>query len=225
MLARGGSKGVPGKNIKLLNGKPLIYYTIKSVQEAGIYDRFILSTDSPEIAEVAKGYGVEVPFMRPAELAGDTAQARDAIAHALHWLEARGETYDYVQYLFPTAPMRTSSDLLAGIDTLVKRQADMVISVCKTDHPAQWMNELPADLSLNNFVRPEFRNRNNQSLPPTYRVNGSLYVGKWDIFYNKMDWLEQNTVAHIMPRKRSIDIDNPLDFKLAELLMKERNDE
>ena len=179
MLARGGSKGVPGKNIKHLNGKPLIYYTIKSVQKAEIYDRFLLSTDSPYIADVALDYGVEVPFMRPDQLAGDESSALDAIEHALKWLESRGESYDYVQYLFPTAPLRTTEDLLGGIRVLVERDADMVISVCRTGHPAQWMNELPADHSLRGFVKPEFRGKNNQALPPTYRINGAIYVGKW----------------------------------------------
>jgi|APSaa5957512535_1039671.scaffolds.fasta_scaffold02424_5 CMP-N,N'-diacetyllegionaminic acid synthase len=225
MLARGGSKGVPGKNIKLLNGKPLIYYTIKAVQKAGIYDRFMLSTDDPQIAEVARGYDVDVPFIRPTSLAGDTASAVDAIEHALKWLEAQGETYDYVQYIFPTAPLRTCEDLLGGLDTLVSSDADMVISVCKTDHPAQWMNVLPPDNSLQDFVKKEYRQKNNQTLPATYRINGSIYVGKWEIFYNKLDWLEQDTVAHIMPRKRSIDIDLPLDFKLAEVIMKEKCNE
>ena len=219
ILARGGSKGVPGKNIKKLNGKPLIYYTIKPIQDAGVYDRVILSTDSLEIADVAQGYGVEVPFMRPAELAADDSSAQDAIEHALKWVESQGKTYDYVQYIFPTAPLRTSEDLLNGIAVLQEKNADMVISVCKTNHPAQWMNELPADNSLNNFVDIKYRGKNNQTLPSTYRINGAIYVGKWRIFYEKLDWLEQNTFAYVMPRERSIDIDTLLDFKLAEVLI------
>ena len=222
ILARGGSKGVPDKNIKKLNGRPLIYYTIKSIQEAGIYDRIILSTDSPMIADVAKKYGVEVPFMRPDYLASDTSIAQDAIEHALKWVEDNDKVYDYVQYIFPTAPLRTSEDLLKGIDILFDKNADMVISVCKTDHPAQWMNTLPSDYSLKGFVKKEYRQKNNQVLPDTYRLNGSIYVGRWDIFYNKMDWFEQNIVAYIMPRERSIDIDTELDFNLAEMLMKKK---
>lgn len=222
ILARGGSKGVPGKNIKELNGKPLIYYTIKSIHDAAVYDRVVLSTDSSEIAQVAKEYGVDVPFVRPADLAGDTTNASDVIVHALKWLELNGEKYDYVQYIFPTAPLRTADDLLGGLSVLLEQNADMVISVCPTDHPAQWMNTLPEDHSLKDFIKPEFRQKNRQFLPPTYRINGCIYVGKWSIFYNKLDWLDQNTIAYIMPPERSIDIDSALDFKYAELLIRER---
>ena len=143
----------------------------------------------------------------------------DAVHHALEWIKSNDKVYDYVQYIFPTAPLRTSDDLLNGIETLLVNRADMVISVCKTDHPAQWMNTLPADKSLTGFVKPEYRNTNNQKLPQTYRINGAIYVAKWDIFYNKLDWMEQNTIAYIMPRERSVDIDTELDFRLAEVLM------
>jgi CMP-N,N'-diacetyllegionaminic acid synthase len=220
ILARGGSKGVPGKNIKDLNGKPLIYYTIKSIQEAGIYDRVILSTDSISIAEVALKYGVEVPFMRPSYLSTDSANALDAVQHALKWVESNDKVYDYVQYIFPTAPLRTSVDLLNGVNTLLNKDADMVISVCKTDHPAQWMNTLSNDNSLKNFIKLEFRQINNQALPATYRINGSIYVARWEIFFNKLDWFKQETVAYIMSRKNSIDIDTEFDFLMAEFLIK-----
>lgn len=223
MLARGGSKGVPHKNIKPLMGKPLIWHTIQAVQQAGFFDRFILSTDAPEIASVAESYGVEVPFLRPPELAGDTSSALDAIVHALKWVEAHDKVYDYVQYIFPTAPLRTAQDILAGAQLLLKKEADMVLSVCGTDQPLAWMNTLPEDGSLKNFVNKEFRDKNRQSLPKSYRVNGSIYVAKWDVFYQRKDWFEQNTFAYVMPRERSIDIDSPLDFKLAELLMEEQS--
>ncbi len=222
MLARGGSKGVPNKNIKPLAGKPLINYSIEAVQKTGIFDRMILSTDSGQIADVAVEAGMEVPFMRPDFLATDTASALDSIVHALDYVAAEDGPYDYVQYIFPTAPLRTSEHILEGATKLVETQCDMVISVCETDHPVQWMNHLPADLSLKNFVHEKDRDRNRQELQKSYRINGSIYVARWEVFAERRDWFAQDTRAIIMPPEVSIDIDTPLDFKLAELMVKEQ---
>jgi CMP-N,N'-diacetyllegionaminic acid synthase len=222
LLARGGSKQLPGKNLKFFNGKPLLAHTIETVLESNVFDRFILSTDSPEIAEVGCQYGVEVPFMRPYELSQDDSKAADAIVHTLEWVQQNDTKYDYVQYIFATAPLRTAEDIRKAIELLLEKDADMVISVCPTEHPAWWMNTLGTDQSLRGFIRPEHRGKNRQQLPITYRLNGSIYVGKWDVFYNKCDWFEQDTYAYIMPTERSVDIDSLLDFRLAELLLKEQ---
>jgi len=222
MLARGGSKGVPGKNIQLMLGKPLIYYTIKAVQESGVFDRFILSTDSQEIADIAKGYGVEVPFLRPKELAQDDSSSLDGIEHALKWIEKNDKRYDYVQYIFPTLPLRTHEDIRGGIDLLIAKKADMVIGVSEANHLSCLINVLPDDHSMKGFIKPESWGKNRQQLAREYWINGAIYVGKWDIFYEKRPWYEQNTFAYIMPPERSIDIDLPIDFKLAELLLKEQ---
>jgi N-acylneuraminate cytidylyltransferase/CMP-N,N'-diacetyllegionaminic acid synthase len=220
MLARGGSKSLPNKNLMPLNGRPLIYYTIKAVQESGCFDRFVLTTDSGEIARVAKDLGVEVPFMRPRELARDDSLGVDVIVHALKWIEANDGKYDYVQYIFPTAPLRTADDIRKGVEILLEKDADMVISVCEADHPRQWYNALPEDNSLRGFIKPEYFGKNRQDFPKAYRVNGSIYIGRWEIFYHRKNWFEQNTYAYIMPRERSIDIDSAIDLKLAELLMR-----
>lgn len=225
ILARGGSKGFPGKNVKPLLGKPLLYYTVKAVQNAEIFDRVILSTDNEKIARIAENMGVEVPFLRPKELAQDDSSALDAIQHALEWVEQNDKRYDYVQYIFPTAPLRTSEDILNALNILFEKNGDMVISVCETDHPSQWSNALPRDNSLRGFIKSEYRGKNRQNLPKTYRINGAIYVGKWDIFYYKKDWFDQDTFACIMPRERSIDIDTPTDFKLAQLLMESNDNE
>ena len=225
LLARGGSKGLPEKNIKPLNGKPLIYYTIKAIQEANIYDRIILSTDSEEIAKIATDYDVEVPFVRPQKFATDKSSALDAIQHALKWIKSNDKVYDYVQYIFPTSPLRTSEDLIKGFNLLIKNNADMVISVCENDHPIEWSNTLTKNSSMQSFIKKEYRNLNRQDLKKSFRINGSIYVGKWEIFYNKLDWFEKNTYAYIMPKLRSIDIDDEYDFKFAEFLMRENNNE
>jgi len=224
MLARGGSKGVPDKNIKPLAGKPLINYTTEAVQEAGIFDRLILSTDSQTIADVARKAGIDVPFMRPEHLATDTSSALDAIVHALDYIAAEDGPYDYVQYIFPTAPLRTAAHIKAGAELLVETGSDMVISVCETDHPIQWMNHLPQNHSLQNFVHLDHRGRNRQELEKSYRINGSIYIARWDVFAQRKDWFAQDTRALIMPAEVSIDIDTPLDFKLAELMIKEQQD-
>ncbi len=221
MLARGGSKGVPDKNIKLLAGKPLINYTIDAIQQSGIFDRVILSTDSPKIANVAQAGGVEVPFLRPAALATDIASALDGIVHALDYVSAQGDYYDYVQYIFPTAPLRTATHIREAAEQVIDTQADMVISVCETDHPLQWMNTLPEDGSLHNFVALENRARNRQEFSPSYRINGAIYVARWDVFAKRQDWFAQDTRAYVMAREQSIDIDTPMDFSLAELMLKE----
>ena len=221
MLARGGSKGVPKKNIKLLNGKPLLYYSAKAVLESTIFDRFIISTDSKEIAEIAENIGIEVPFLRPAELAQDNSNALEAIEHALKFMEKEGEFYDNVLYILPTAPLIIKEDIINSYNLLKEKNADIIISVAETDHPVFWMNTLPPDNSLKNFV-PEFaRKKNRQDLPKSYRISGSIYFGKWDIFYYKKDWFSVNSYAYIIPKNRAVDIDNDVDFKLAEILIKE----
>lgn len=220
MLARGGSKGIPNKNLKLLCGKPLIYYTIKAVKDSKIFDRFILSTDSPEIAHVAEAYGVEVPFLRPKELAQDNSIFRDAIVHALKWIERHDKKYDLVQYVYPTTPLKTKDDILNGFEILQEKKVDMVISVCEDAHTPFWSNVLPQNNSMKDFVPKKYQ-KNRQELPMTYRVNGCIFIAKWDVFYYKQNWFDQDTYAYIMPKERSIDIDSPLDFKLAELLMKD----
>jgi len=222
LLARGGSKGIKNKNICPVNGKPLIYYTIKAIQDSKIFSRIILSTDSPVIAKVGEKYGIEVPFIRPQSLASDNAVAADVLVHALKWVEKSDRRYDYVQYIFPTAPLRTGDDIRNAAELLERRKADMVMSVCETDHPAQWVNILPEDHSLKNFVPPEYVNKNRQELPRTYRVNGAIFLAKWEIFYNKLNWFEQNNYAYIMPRERSVDIDHPMDLKVVEYLLQDQ---
>ncbi len=212
---------MPGKNLKLLDGKPLIYHTIKAIQDSNVFDRFILSTDSQQIADVAQSYGVEVPFLRSEELAQDDSHAADAIVHALKWIEKNDKQYDYVQYIFPTSPFRTAEDICNGINVLFEKNADMVIGVCETSHPPFWANVLPDNHSLKGFIKTEHL-VNRQELPKTYRLSGAIHLAKWEVFYEKKSWCEQNTFAYIMSSDHSVDIDSELDFKFAELLMQER---
>lgn len=220
--ARGGSKRLPGKNVLPLARKPLIVWTIEAARGARYLSRVIVSTDDPEIAQLARACGVEVPFVRPPELASDTASSLDVITHALQSLQEQSETpFDYVMTLQPTSPLRTSEDIDSAIELLRDRQADAVVSVCRTDHPPEWCNALPEDLSMANFYRHGVRSKRSQDLLISYRLNGAIYLydcGR--LLRTGTDNMDDSCYAYVMPRLRSVDIDDAIDFEVAEVYMK-----
>ena len=218
--ARGGSKGLPKKNIKKLNGKPLIAHTIEVAKQSRIFDRIIVSTDDKEIAEVAKKYGAEVPFIRPAELATDSADAMDVVIHALKWFKNKGEDFDYVMKLQPTSPLRTEQDIIKSIDLIIQKDGDSISSVSECEHHPLWSNVLGPDLKMNNFIDEDTKGKNRQELPKYYRLNGLIFLSKVDTLLNTKDWYGEKSYAYIMDSKRAIDIDSEVDFYLAELLKK-----
>lgn len=221
--ARGGSKGLPGKNYKLLNGKPLISYTIQAALDSGVFDKVIVSTDSEEIAEIAKKNGAEVPFMRPERLAGDAASSDAAIMHALNFMEVvEGEEFDYVCKLQPTSPLRTKEDIREAFALLLEKKANSVVSVCECEHSPLWSGVITEDLRIDNFISKQLAITNRQKLQNYYRLNGAIYISKVDSFKKNGCFFGENSIAYIMPRKRSVDIDDILDFKFAELLLTER---
>lgn len=219
--ARSGSKGLKNKNILLLNGKPLIVYTIESAIKSKIFDKIIVSTDSPKIAEVAKKYGADVPFMRPKELATDEASLVDVVLHALQFLIEKGERYDYFALLQPTSPLRTAGDIVNAVNLLLEKDANSVVSVCEVECTPLWANILPSDLSLEGFIKDEVKGKRRQDLPQFYRLNGAIYLASVDYFLREKDWFKEKSYAYIMPRERSIDIDDHIDLKLAEILIEE----
>lgn len=216
--ARAGSKGVPGKNTRLLAGKPLIVHTIQAARESGIFDRLVVSTDGEEIARIAEEAGAEVPFLRPQELASDGARGIDVLHHALRWFEERGTKFDCVMYLQPTSPLRTAADIVKAVDILLAREADAVVSVCEVDHHPWWSNVLPEDGCMRDFIKPDIP-ASRQELPVYYRLNGAIYLARWDFIRDRDSWFGPHTYAYIMPRERSVDIDHEIDFKLVEILM------
>lgn len=223
ILARGGSKRLPRKNLLPLAGKPLLAWTVEAALAAGQLHRVILSTDDQEIAAIGRAHGAEVPFLRPAELASDTASGLDVILHALRTLADRGQHYDYLVLLQPTSPLRTAADIDAAIDLLLQKQADAVISVCQTDHPPEWSNTLPDDLSMASFYRPGIRNTRSQDLPRSYRLNGAVYIYNCRRLLDSGSLeMDDNSYAYIMPRERSVDIDSAIDFDIAQLLLQRR---
>ncbi|RJX18366.1 MAG: acylneuraminate cytidylyltransferase family protein [Desulforudis sp.] len=216
--ARAGSKGVPGKNIRPLAGKPLIVYTIQTAKESSIFDCLVVSTDGEEIARIAREAGAEVPFLRPPELATDEARGIDALHHALKWFEERGTKFDCVMCLQPTSPLRSAADIVAAVDLLLARNAEAIVSVCQAEHHPWWTNVLPEDGCMKDFLKPGIPT-NRQELPAYYRLNGAIYLARWDFIRNRDSWLGPHTYAYIMPRERSVDIDEEIDFKIAEVLL------
>ncbi|MEK9174760.1 MAG: acylneuraminate cytidylyltransferase family protein [Patescibacteria group bacterium] len=227
ITARGGSKGIPRKNIKDLCGQPLIAYTIKAAQESGIFDRIVLSTDDAEIAEVARKYSVEVPFIRPAELAQDATPHLPVMQHAVKWL-AENENYnpDLVAILQPTAPLRQSQHLKEALDLMLKLKADSVVGV--TEIPGHFSPYWAVTYDENNFgklftgepIRDRIPRR--QSFPKkTYSNNGALYVFKPGLLFDaeRPSFYGEKVAIYPMAEKYSINIDSLEDWYLAEKIL------
>lgn len=224
-LARGGSKSVPGKNIMLLNGAPMIAYTIVEARRSKYLTRYIVSTDDDAIAAVAKQWGAEVPFKRPAELATDTATSADAMIHAVKWCEEQeGQKYDYVVELMCTNPMKTAADIDAIIEKLIETDADSVIGVVKVEdqHPARIKKIV--DDRLVDFALPETSSRRQDLKPDAYLRNGAIYAMKRDVLVvDGMRYGTANSRPYIMSAESSVNVDSPIDAKIADLLLQQAN--
>lgn len=217
--ARGGSKGLPGKNIRQFAGKPLIAWSIEAAKGSRYVDEVIISTDSQEIAKVAASWGGHVPFMRPSELATDDAKGLDVILHAIDWARSLPALYSLALVLQPTSPLRTSQDIDNAVELFFAKNAKSVVSVCEAEHHPWWTNILPEDGSMKDFLQAEISNTNRQSLPTYYRLNGAIYLVDINFIEQTRSFIADGTFAYPMPQERSVDIDNLLDFRLAELLL------
>jgi N-acylneuraminate cytidylyltransferase len=215
--ARAGSKRLPGKNLKDLGGKPLIVWTIEAALASPGVAEVWVSTDSGEIASVAHAAGARVPFLRPPELATDSASSLDVVLHALDRArEGRGADFPEVVLLQPTSPLRNAGDVTAALALLRGKSADAVVSVCPADHSPLWMNVLPPDGSLQGFLRPEVKNLRSQDLPAYYRLNGAIYALRTEALRRERTFIpDRGAYAYIMPRERSVDIDDAMDLALA----------
>lgn len=221
--ARGGSKGVPGKNLKLLGGRPLLAHTVSAARAARCVSRILLSTDDPAIAAAGQALGAEVPLLRPAGLATDTAPVFDAIEHLLAHLTAQGETEpDYILLLQPTSPLRTAGDIEAAFDRLLSARADALISVSPAqDHPLL-CKQMDAAGRLTPYFDTPLQAARRQDLPPAYVPNGAIYLIKTRLLLSARAWCPPGTMAYVMPPDRSIDLDTPEDFERAEWLLQSR---
>lgn len=216
--ARRGSKRLPSKNIKKLGGKPLLTWSISAALGSKYVDNIIVSTDSEEIAEIARQNNAEVPFLRPAELSTDTAATIDVLKHALDFYTNQSKYFDFLLLLQATSPLRTSNHIDSAIEML-NEKTDSVISVCEVEHSPLWCNTLQDNLSMKNFIRPEILNIRSQDLPTYYRINGAIYIAEIKQFYKYNGFLGKNTKAFIMKKEDSVDIDNEFDLKMAELFL------
>jgi CMP-N-acetylneuraminic acid synthetase len=217
IIARGGSKGLPGKNIKELNGLPLLAYSVMAGLQSQYIDDVVISTDDDQIADVAKKYGCEVPFMRPAELASDSAKSIDVIRHVLETMADRD--YDIFVLLQPTTPFRTASHIDESLEMMMSKGADSVVSVTEAEHHPMWMNTLPDDMCMAEFMRPEAENKNRQDLPKQYRINGGVYAVRCSYMLASNKLYSDKSYAYLMDSQSSVDIDNEIDFKLAEAIL------
>ena len=218
--ARGGSKGVPKKNIRLLAGKPLIAYSIEQAKESKYISRAIVSTENEEIAEIAREWNAEV-IKRPKELARDDTPTIDVIIHVLDSLR-KEEKYisDIVVLLQPTSPLRTSKDIDNAIELFLNNQNCLsLVSVTEFDHPPFWAMEIEENLLKPIFGEEYFRMRR-QELPKAYRPNGAIFISTPRVLYEYKTFYTPKTIAYVMPPERSVDIDTEFDFLLAEFLIR-----
>ena len=221
--ARGGSKELPRKNIKLVNGKPLIYYTIREAKKSRYLSKIVVSTDDDEISEISSDYGIQV-VKRPKKLARDKTPIEDVIRHVIKYLERLEKFHtDIVVILQPTSPLREAKDIDGAIKKFLKGGVDLVVSVAKINHPPHWTYVLRDNSRLERFIKNKKFVYRRQDAQQTYRLNGAVYVtSAKNIMHRKI--LDGVIRAYVMLQDRSIDIDSQLDFDFAEYLMnKKRN--
>lgn len=225
--ARGGSKGVPGKNIKLLNGKPLIYYTIIEALKSKHVTDVIVSTDSREIASISESYGANCPFLRPDELATDHAKAIDNYIYTVERLNKEFK-YNISEFvvLQPTSPLRTYIDIDGAIEQFYEQEADSVISVCELKHSIHSVKRITKDGKLTFFSKSNIKhsNINRQDMPLAYVNNGAVFVLALALLKKNYSYYSDRTYPYIMPQHKSVDIDIQFDFELAEYLMRKENE-
>lgn len=214
ITARGGSKGLPGKNTKDFLGKPLIAHTIQAAKASRAIERVIVSTDDELIASVSRRFGADVPFIRPPELATDTATSRDVLLHALNFLEAEQAAFDAFCVLQPTSPLRSAQDIDAAAEIFGQKKANSVLSVVSYEHPIQWAMQIEKGGHI--LPDDDFKISQRQGLVTYHRPNGAIYLFRKDFFKRFSTYIGDNSFAYVMPPERSFDIDTDYDFVAAE---------
>jgi len=215
--ARGGSKRIPRKNIKLFHGKPMIAYSIEAALNSGCFDRVIVSTDDEEIAEIARQYGAQTPFIRPAEISDDHATTMDVMQHAIYWCNDQGWNVQYVCCLYATAPFVTASSLLKGLNILQGEECEFVFSATTFPFPIQRAIKLSVDREVSMFS-PENEQVRSQDLEEAYHDAGQFYWGKKHAFLTKKSIFSPHSRVVLLPRSHVQDIDTEEDWELAQAL-------
>ena len=212
ITARGGSKGLPGKNVIDLGGRPMVAWTISAALGSAYIDRLIISTDDEEIADTAKSWNCEVPFIRPDHLAQDDTSSVDVAIHALQTLK---ETYHYFVLLQPTSPFRTNSDIDNCLELCAQTDAPACVSICGADKSPYWMVSMDQQSHLHHVLEPPTPASRRQELPQVYSLNGAVYVAEVNWFEANETFLTEETRGYVMPRERSLDIDTEYDLSVA----------
>ena len=218
ITARGGSEGLPGKNIRELRGKPLIVWTIEAALNARLEQHLIVSTDDMDIASIAAEHGASVPFLRPAELATDEASSEAVILHAIEFFAGRGCYFPYVMLLQPTSPLRTAQDIDDAFAFMLRSDATSCVSICENEHSAYKIFFLNENNTLTHILASQKMTRR-QEHPKTYRTNGAIYIFETAWFVKNKTFISRETAAFVMPIERSIDIDSALDFTIASAIL------
>jgi len=217
--ARGGSKRIPRKNIKLFHGKPIIAYSIEAALKSNCFDKVIVSTDDDEIAEISQQYGAEIPFMRPKELADDYAGTIPVINHAINWFVEQNETPEYVCCIYATAPLIQVDSIQKSYDLMQKEQAEYCFTATSFPFPIQRAIKIQANKRLAMFY-PEHFNTRSQDLEEAYHDAGQFYWGKSEAFLQEKPLFSEVAVPYLLPRNLVQDIDTLEDWEQAEALFK-----
>ncbi|MBW9146121.1 acylneuraminate cytidylyltransferase family protein [Clostridium sp. CM027] len=216
--ARGGSKGIPNKNIMAISGKPLIAYTIESGKKSKYIDELIVSTDSEVIKVIAQQYGAKVPFLRPEELSNDTSKSIDVVIHSIDFYKKNNVSFDYVILLQPTSPLRTFKHLDESIEKVIESNSTSLVSVCEAYENPVLMRSIENE-KLKEVISFEGTNIRRQDLPAFYIFNGALYINSNDMLVNKKKFVDENTIPYVMNKESSIDIDTMLDARIVEMII------
>lgn len=221
--ARGGSKRLPGKNIKSLCGKPLIAWSIEVALASKYIDRVVVSTDDEAIKQVSEQFGAEVPFLRPSILANDTASSFEVVKHTIDFLKIN-QPNQLIVLLQPTSPLRLTEEIDQALEFFINKKAKGVVSISETEHSPLWTNTLPDSSSMLDFIRPEAQGKRSQDLPKFYRLNGSIYIYETcSLLEQEKFFFDKDVYGFITSSETSVDIDTALDFMIAETIFSYKN--
>lgn len=221
--ARGGSKGLPGKNVKELHQKPLIAWSIEAGLKSKYIDEVIVSTDYQDIADISKKYGANVPFLRPIDLASDTATSFEVIEHTINYYKKLNREFDYIVLLEPTSPLREISDIDSAIEMLYKSTADSIVGICKTEdqNPAFLITKDNENL-IHGYKDSSMKVLRRQDIEDVYFFEGTIYISKLNVFVDKKTFYHDNTIGYEVPKYKSLEIDDIDDFIMVEAIMKHK---
>ena len=220
--ARAGSKGLPGKNIKELCGKPLIAWSIEAGFKSKYLDEVMVTTDSQEIADIAKSYGANIPFLRPDYLASDTATSFDAVKHTIEFYKNElNKEFDYIVLLEPTSPLREDDDIDNAIEQLFNSNADSIVGICKTeDQNPAFLIKKDDNGYIYGYENKDMKVLRRQDISDVYFFEGTIYISKTDILLDKQTFYHGKTIGYEVPKYKSLEVDDMDDFIMVEAIMK-----